>query len=74
MKRNKLTDFILKNLRCSDIFLYEQIFWRRLCKTLNSIKNNIDDIEIISHKNNDVIKDFSKENINDRISYKIEVV
>ena len=55
MKRTKLTDFILKNLRWTGIFLCEQIYWSRLSRTLNDIKKNIDDIEIISHKNNDVI-------------------
>jgi hypothetical protein len=44
-----------------------------LGKTLNDIKNNIDDIETISHKNNDVIKGFSKENFNDRTLYKVEL-
>ena len=74
MKRTKLTDFILKNLRWTGIFLCEQIYWSRLSKTLNDIKNNIDDIETISHKNNDVIKGFSKENIDNRILYKVAVV
>ena len=74
MKRTKLTDFILKNLRWTGIFLYEQIYWSRLSTTLNDIKYNIDDIEIISHKNNDVIKGFSKENFDNRILYKVTVV
>ncbi len=74
MKRTKLTDFILKNLRWTGIFLCEQIYWSRLSGTLNDIKNNIDVIEIISHKNNDVIKGFSKENFNNRTLYKVEVV
>jgi hypothetical protein len=74
MKRTKLTDFILKNLRWTGIFLCEQIYWSRLSGTLNDIKNNIDDIEIISHKNNDVIKGFSKENFNNRTLYKVDVV
>jgi hypothetical protein len=73
MKRTKLTDFILKNLQWTGIFLCEQIYLSRLGKTLNDIKNNIDDIETISHKNNDVIKGFSKENFNDRTLYKVEV-
>ena len=74
MKRTKLTDFILKNLRWTGIFLCEQIYWSRLSGTLNDIKNNIDDIEIISHKNNDVIKGFTKENFNNRTLYKVDVV
>ena len=74
MKRTKLTDFILKNLQWTGIFLCEQIYWSRLGKTLNDIKNNIDDIETISHKNNDVIKGFLKENLNDRTLYKVELV
>jgi len=74
MKRTKSTDFILKNLQWTGIFLYEQIYWSRLSKTLNDIKNNIDDIETISHKNNDVIKGFSKENFNNRTLYKVVVV
>jgi hypothetical protein len=74
MKRTKLTDFILKNLQWTGIFLCEQIYWSRLSKTLNDIKNNIDDIETISHKNNDVIKGFSKEKFNNRTQYKVEVV
>ena len=74
MNRTKLTDFILKNLRWTGIFLCEQIYWSRLSKTLNDIKNNIDDIETISHKNNDVIKGFSKENFNNRTLYKVQVV
>jgi hypothetical protein len=73
MKRTKLTDFILKNLQWTGIFLCEQIYLSRLGKTLNDIKNNIDDIETISHKNNDVIKGFSKENFNDRTLYKVEL-
>lgn len=73
MKRTKLTDFILKNLRWTSIFLYEQIYWSRLSRTLNDIKNNIDDIEIISHKNNDVIKAVSKENFNNRTLWLITV-
>ena len=67
MKRTKLTDFILKNLQWTGLFLCEQIYWSRLSKTLNDIKNNIDDIETISHKNNDVIKGFSKENLNNSL-------
>jgi len=74
MKRTKLTDFILKNLQWTGIFLCEQIYWSRLSKTINDIKNNIDDIDTISHKNNDVIKGFSKENFNDRTLYKVDVV
>lgn len=74
MKRTKLIDFILKNLRWSGIFLCEQIYFSRLNKTLNVIKNNIDDIETISHKNNDVIKGFSKENFDNRTLYKVQVV
>ena len=74
MKRTKLTDFILKNLRWTGMFLCEQIYWSRLSKTLNDIKNNIDDIETISHKNNDVIKGFLKETFNNRTLYKVEVV
>jgi hypothetical protein len=74
MKRTKLTDFILKNQRWIGMFLYEQIYWSRLSRTLNDIKNNIDGIEIILHKNNDVIKGFSKENFNNRTLYKVDVV
>ena len=74
MKRTKLTDFILKNLKWTGIFLWEQIYLSRLSKTLNDIKNNIDDIDTISYKNNDVIKGFSKENLNDRTLYKVDIV
>lgn len=74
MKRTKITDFILKNLRWTGIFLCEQIYWSRLSKTLNEIKNNIDDIETISHKNNDVIKGFSKEKFDNRTLYIVQVV
>jgi len=50
MKRTKLTDFILKNLQWTGIFLCEQIYWSRLSKSLNDIKNNIDDIETKYYK------------------------
>jgi len=73
MKRTKLTDFILKNLRWSSIFLWNQIYFNRLSKVLEEIKNN-SDVETISHKNNDVIKSFSKENLGNRTIYKVEVV
>jgi hypothetical protein len=73
MKRTKLTDFLLKKLQWTGIFLCAQIYWSRLSKALNDIKNNIDDIETISHKNNDVIVGVSKKNFNDRTLYEIEV-
>jgi len=73
MKRTKLTDFILKNLRWTGIFLWELIYFNRLSKTLEEFKNN-SDVETISHKNNDVIKSFSKELLGDRTLYKIELV
>jgi len=73
MKRTKLTDFILKNLRWTSIFLWNQIYFNRLSKALEEFKNN-SDVETISHKNNDVIKSFSKENLGDSTIYKVEVV
>jgi|694.fasta_scaffold154181_5 hypothetical protein len=73
MKRTKLTDFILKHLRWTGIFLWEQIYFNRLSKTLEEFKNNLD-VETISRKNNDVIKSFSKEILGDRTLYKVEVV
>ena len=73
MKRTKLTDFILKTLRWSGIFLWEQIYFNRLSKTLEEFKNN-SDVETISHKNNDVIKSFSKEILGNRTLHKVEVV
>lgn len=51
MKRTKLTNFILKNLRWTGIFLYDPIYLGRLNRILNHIKYNIEDIEIISNKN-----------------------
>jgi hypothetical protein len=74
MKRTKLTDFILKNLRWTSIFLWNQIYFKRLSKALEEFKRNSDDVETILHKNNDVIKSFSKENLGDRTIYKVEVV
>jgi hypothetical protein len=73
MKRTKLTDFILKNLRWTSIFLWNQIYFNRLSKVLEEFKNN-SDVEAISHKNNDVIKSFSKENLGNRTIYKVGVV
>lgn len=73
MKRTKLTDFILKNLRWTGIFLWEQVYFSRLSNTLDVFKKNVD-VETISHKNNDVIKSFSKENLGNRTLYKVEVV
>jgi hypothetical protein len=73
MKRTKLTDFILKNLRWTGIFLWNQIYFNRLSKALEEFKNN-SDVEAISHKNNDVIKSFSKENLGNRTIYKVGVV
>jgi hypothetical protein len=72
MKRTKLTDFILQNLRWTWIFLWKQIYFSRLEKVLDEFKSN-SDIENISHENNDVIKSFSKEVLGDRILYKIKV-
>lgn len=74
MKRTKLTDFILKNLRWTGVFLWEQVYFSRLINTLDDFKKKLDDVETISHKNNDVIKGFSKENFNNRTLYKVEVV
>ena len=74
MKRTKLTNFILQKLRFTGIFLYDIIYFYRLTRTLNDIKNNIDDLEIISFKNNDVINYYSKEIINNETLYKISVV
>lgn len=74
MKRTKLTDFILKNLRWTGIFLWDQVYLSRLSNTLDDFKRNLDDVETISHKNNDVIKSFSKENLGNRTLYKVEVV
>jgi hypothetical protein len=72
MKRTKL-DFILKNLQWTGIFLWEQIYFNGLSKTLDEFKNN-SDVETISHKNNDVIKSFSKQILDDRTLYEVEVV
>lgn len=74
MKRTKLTNFILKNLRWTGIFLWEQVYFSRLSNTLNDFKRNLDGVETISHKNNDVIKGFSKENLGNRTLYKVDVV
>jgi len=71
MKRTKL-DFILKNLQWTGIFLWEQIYFNGLSKTLDEFKNN-SDVETISHKNN-VIKSFSKQILDDRTLYEVEVV
>lgn len=73
MKRTKLTNFVLCYLKWTGIFMYDIIYLCRLSKTLNDIKDNIDDIKTFSHKNNDVIKGFSKEIFNNRILYKVEV-
>ena len=73
MKRTKLTDFILKNLRWTGIFLWEQVYFSRLSNSLDDFKGNVD-VETISHKNNDVIKSFSKENLGNIKLYKVEVV
>ena len=73
MKRTKLTDFILKNLRWTGIFLWEQVYFSRLSNALDDFKKNVD-VETISHKNNDVIKSFSKENLGNRTSYTVEVI
>jgi hypothetical protein len=40
---------------------------------LEEFKNN-SNVEAISHKNNDVIKSFSKENLGNRTIYKVGVV
>ena len=47
MKRNKLTDFILKNLRWTGIFLWEPIYYSRLENVLYEYKTN-SNIETIS--------------------------
>ena len=74
MKRTKVTDLILKNLRWTGMFLWKQVYFSRLSNTLCDFKRNIDDVETISHKNNDVIKSFSKENLGSRTLYKVEVI
>ena len=74
MKRTKLTDFILKNLRWTSIFLWEQVYFSRLSNVMDDFKVNVDDVETISHKNNDVIKSFSKQNLGNRTLYKVEVI
>jgi len=73
MKRTKLTNFILKNLRWTSIFLWEQVYINRLSNALDEFNGNID-VETTSHKNNDVIKSFSKENLGNRTLYKVEVI
>jgi len=73
MKRTKLTNFILKNLRWTSIFLWEQVYINRLSNALDEFNGNTD-VETTSHKNNDVIKSFSKENLGNRTLYKVEVI
>lgn len=73
MKRTKLTDFILKNLRWTNIFLWDQVYFSRLSNTLNDFKGNVD-VEMISQKNNDVIKNCSKENLGNITLYTVEVI
>lgn len=76
MERTKLTNFILKNLQWTSIFLYEVVYYNRLNKFLSDIKDNIDNIENIeniSHENNDVIHEFSKDVSCGRILYRVEV-
>lgn len=72
MKRNKLTDFILKNLRFTGIFLWEQVYFSRLNYLFKSLKTE-KDIERLLKENPDLVKSFSKENSDNRTLYKVEV-
>jgi len=72
MKRNKLTDFILKNLRWTGIFLWEQVYFSRLNYLFKSLKTE-KDIERLLKENPDLVKSFSKENSDNRTLYKVEV-
>lgn len=72
MKRNKLTDFILKNLRWTGIFLWEQVYFSRLNYLFKILKTE-KDIERLLKENPDLVKSFSKENLDNRTLYKVEV-
>ena len=72
MKRNKLTDFILKNLRWTGVFLWVHVYFSRLnylCKSLKTEK----DIERLLKENSDLVKNVSKEKVDDRVIYKVEL-
>lgn len=72
MKRNKLTNFILKNLRWTGMFLWEQVYFSRLNYLFKSLKTE-KDIERLLKENPDLVKSFSKENSDNRTLYKVEV-
>lgn len=61
MKRTKLTDFILKNLRWTGVFLWYHVYFSRLSSVIREMKYNLDKIDSIVDRNGDVISGIEKD-------------
>ena len=59
MKRTKLTDFILKNLKWVG-FLWYHVYFNRLSSVIREMKYNLDKIDSIVDRNGDVISRIEK--------------
>lgn len=60
MKRTKLTDFIIKNLKWTGVFLWYHVYFNRLSNVIREIKYNLDKIDSIVDRNGDVISGIEK--------------
>lgn len=60
MKRTKLTDFILKNLKWTGFLLWDHVYLRRLSSVIREMKYNLDKIDTIVDENGDVISGIEK--------------